>query len=201
MQFHKLLGATIGVGLLMSCLNASAVVVAASECCGQSGTGGLSIIKTNNAFNTNIGKSQLALAQPDLEAEGGVVFESVEFVDGYDYQIARLDNLELGSYQLTLTDFAFPDPLAQVGVNLVTATESIANLMLGDTNQLQNTVAFDITNMDSYYLTMFGRSDSAAGLGLYGVELTMVSPVPLPLTALYLGSGLALLWLKRRKSY
>ena len=201
MLFHKCVNAAMGLGLFAYSACASAVMVDVADCCGLSDQGGISVIKAHNAYGATIGKSSISLVQPDLAENSNIVYESVEFVDDYSYQIVQLDNLELGSYQLTLTDFEFPDPLAKVGVNLVTATASIADLILSDNGQLQKSILFDISAEDSYYLSMFGRSNSIAALGLYGVELKMISPVPLPLSAVYLGSGLVLLWLRKRRRF
>ena len=173
---------------------ANAIVLSTSDIDAELGNNGLTVISLGSYADSmiNLANSPQLTLQP--VQSGQVVYESVEFVDGYDYSVVRLDDLSLGTYQLTLTDFAFPEALSQLGVSLSTATESIGNILLTGSGILQESITFDITDHDSYYLSVFGRGSSATALGLYGVELkNIVSHVPLPASIVFLLSGLSIL--------
>ncbi|RLU01150.1 hypothetical protein [Ketobacter sp.] len=185
--------------LLSSAIQASTLTISSHE--PAMFNSGLSVISLGGQSGSKIELASSPQVAPAAVQAGQVVYESVEFVDGYDYSVVRLDDLAQGTYQLTLTDFAFPEALTQLGVTFTTATETLGSMMLGGGSILQDSITFDITEHDSYYLAVFGRANGASALGLYGVELkNLVSHVPLPASLVFLLSGLAVLSFSRLKN-
>lgn len=129
------------------------------------------------------------------------VFEKVSFLTGSDYFTDKFTIDIAGTYQVTLTDFEFPAPLAESGLNVTSATESFGSL-IGP-----GSFSFD-AQPGSYYLSFFA---TAPDLGQYGIEIAQygivvsqpgdVSAVPVPAAAWLFGSGLiGLAGVIRRKS-
>jgi hypothetical protein len=133
--------------------------------------------------------------------EDSVVFEKVSFLSGSGYFTDSFSVATGGTYQVTLTDFEFPNPLAETGLNITSTTESFGSLFG------TGSFTFDADPGD-YYLSFFGR---APELGQYGIEIAQfaieisqpgnVSTVPVPAAAWLFGSGLlGLTGLVRRRS-
>jgi len=122
--------------------------------------------------------------------DDGVIFERVSFLKGEDYFTDELRIGEAGTYQVTLTDFQFPDPLMALGIDITSATESFGSL-IGP-----GSFTFE-ADPGEYYLSLFGK---AADLGQYGIQVARydilisepgnVSAVPVPAAAWLFGSGL-----------
>ena len=197
----KIIGSVMTL-MLMAPDTLNAAMLPASDYDAASENQSLSVISLGSPTSSRIELASSESVTPANLGTGQVAYESVEFVDGYDYSVVRLDDLTLGTYQLTLTDFAFPEALSQLGVSFSTATDSIGNILLTGGGILQDSITFDITDHDSYYLSVFGRGGSATALGLYGVELkNIVSNVPLPASIVFLLSGLSILsfsWFRNR---
>jgi hypothetical protein len=89
-----------------------------------------------------------------------------------------------------LTDFEFPEPMAQSGMAVTTATE-----LLGSLNA-PGSFTFDATPGD-YFVSFFGEAGASTSYGMYGIE---ISQVPLPAAVWLFGSGLiGLIGISRRK--
>ncbi len=122
--------------------------------------------------------------------DDGVVFEKVSFLSGSGYFTDRFSIDTAGSYQVSLTDFSFPQPFVEIGLNVTSATQSFGSL-LGT-----GSFTFD-ADPGNYYLSFFGKTPE---LGQYGIEIAQygiqigqpgsVSPVPVPAAAWLFGSGL-----------
>lgn len=123
-------------------------------------------------------------------SDEGVVYEQVSFLTGSGYFTDKFSIDTAGTYQVTLTDFEFPNALIETGLNVTTATESFGSL-IGP-----GSFTFD-ADPGSYYLSFFGK---APELGQYGIEIAQygivisqpgdVSTVPVPAAAWLFGSGL-----------
>ena len=180
---------------------ANAIVLSVSDYDPVSDPSGLSVISANDNSGSDISLSDVTQLTPSV-LQGGVVYETVEFVDGYDYSVVRFDDLALGTYQLTLTDFKFPDAFSQLGASISTATQSIGSIVLSGGVVLQDSIIFDVTAYDSYYLSVFGRGLGANALGLYGIELkNLVSNVPLPASVVFLISGLLVIYMRKTRKF
>lgn len=117
------------------------------------------------------------------------VFDDVSFVEGRDLSVNNLGLLNQGSYLLTLTDFAFPTAFEDLKVALTTSSQVITLLSLDEgTRQAQS--LFELETTDTYYLSVYGDMGNSDYLGLYGVNLSQLSPVPLPASAWLLLSGI-----------
>ena len=123
---------------------------------------------------------------------GESVFEDVGLFHGRKFftELFRID--APGTYQATLTDFVFPNPLKRVGMNITTATESLG--MLTEPGFF----TFD-AKPGNYFVSFFGK---AHHLGQYGIDISRTgSPVPVPAAVWLFGSGLmGLVGVVRRKT-
>ena len=165
----------------------------------QSASGGLTVISTGVAPTSGIsvGGGNAHYINASEMAAAPVVYENVNMVMGSDGMVVELDGLNAGEYQLTLTDFVFPETFEYLGAVLTSATSKVETLILN--GQEQASVVFDIAIADSYYLSVYGKANAAVGVGLYGIELKNLSVVPLPLSAALFLSGLGVVGLMRRK--
>jgi len=144
---------------------------------------------------------------PDDTGDSKVVYEKVElfrkktwFTDSFYIDTA-------GTYQATLTDFEFPNPLRYSGLNITSATDSLGKLFgpgsfTFDADPGKYYVSFfakagngkgysmpwDRWDMDEYDYPKHGRYGNK--LGQYGIEIAMVSAVPVPAAVWLFGSGL-----------
>lgn len=156
---------------------------------------------------------------PDNNGDSKVVYEKVElfrkktwFTDSFYIDTA-------GTYQAILTDFEFPNPLKYSGLNITTATDSLGKLFG------PGSFTFD-AEPGKYYVNFFAMAGNGKGyrmpwerdmdmddygyrkhgyygnkLGQYGIEISMVSAVPVPAALWLFGSGLlGLIGMARTKS-
>lgn len=179
--------------LLMASQLAAAVTVIPGASSGMSTS---ALIETSSVSSWSSG----SVLPPPAIVEGEVVYESVEFVNGVEENIVNLNGLATGMYQLTLTDFEFPAALDSLGAIVVTSTDVVDRLFFSETDTQQQ-IVFEIEQIDSYYLAIYGAASGAHNLGLYGVELRNVSlsAVPLPMPALLFLVGLTFLASVKRR--
>ncbi len=101
---------------------------------------------------------------------------------------------EAGTYQGTLTDMAFPNPLLKLGMAITSATRNYGSIFgTGD-------FLFDVEDPGTYYVNIFASSSESdedfGGMGLLGASVSQfsgiggnqVSAVPVP-GALFLFSS------------
>lgn len=130
-----------------------------------------------------------------------VVFQRVSFLTGDGLFTDNFSIDTAGTYQVTLTDFAFPNPMLETGINITSATESFGSL-IGP-----GSFAFDAAPGD-YYLSFFGKATGLAQYGIeiaqYGIQISQIgnaSAVPVPATAWLFSTGLVgLAGIMRRKT-
>jgi len=119
-----------------------------------------------------------------------VVYEEVELFDTQTVLNDTFTVIDAGTYRAILTDFEFPEPMAQSGMAVTTATE-----LLGSLNA-PGSFSFDATPGD-YFVSFFGEAGASTSYGMYGIE---ISQVPLPAAVWLFGSGLiGLIGISRRK--
>lgn len=149
------------------------------------------------------------LFSSNKELEGYIrketIYETVQFVERSRAEVIQLDHLETGAYELTLTDFEFPETMSSLGVSLTSATDSVLNILFEDGEALSLRSQFELESADAYYLSIFGIAGSEYNLGLYGIELTRigdigVAAVPLPPAIYLFAAGMAWVFsIARRK--
>jgi len=80
-----------------------------------------------------------------------VVYESVNIFQGQTLSTDKFQVGQAGTYLATLTDFEFPNPLASVGLNVTTSTDSFAALTA------PGSVTFSAGPGD-YYVSLFATA-------------------------------------------
>ena len=131
------------------------------------------------------------------------VYEEVELFQTETFFTDSFDISEAGVYKATLTDFNFPAPMSDTGMNVTTTTDSLGSLMA------PGSFTFDATP-GTYFVSFFGFADiltpaqyrrcflPKTQLGMYGID---ISAVPVPAAAWLFGSGLiGLAVVARRKT-
>lgn len=113
--------------------------------------------------------------------------ETVDFVQGAFFASKAFEINQAGTYRLTLTDMAFPDPLRELGATVTTVDDKLTELF-GTGEML-----FDMTS-GTHYLSYFAKMQDAGELGLFELSLRLQdrnpSAVPVPATLWLFGSGL-----------
>ena len=140
------------------------------------------IVMTIGAFLITAGHSQA----------NTVVYDEVELFQAETFFTDRFEIFDAGSYIATLTDFEFPVPMIETGMNVTIAKELLGSILA------PGSFTFDATPGE-YFVSFFGFADASTSsqLGQYGIE---ISQVPVPAAAWLFGSGLvALIGLSRRK--
>ena len=141
-------------------------------------------------------------------AWAATVYDKVELFQTETFFTDSFDISEAGVYIATLTDFNFPAPMIDTGMNVTTTTDSLGSLMA------PGSFTFDATP-GTYFVSFFGFADTLTpaqlrrcfppktqlgmyGLGMYGID---ISAVPVPAAAWLFGSGLiGLAVVARRKT-
>ena len=132
------------------------------------------------------------------------VYDKVELFQTETFFTDSFDISEAGVYIATLTDFNFPVPMIDTGMNVTTTTDSLGSLMAPG--------SFKFNAMPgTYFVSFFGTAGTAdiftprqskgcfsrkshhrcsppkTQLGMYGID---ISAVPVPAAAWLFGSGL-----------
>ena len=144
----------------------------------------------NKAFKIIVMTIGLFLIAAGNSWANTVVYEEVELFDTQTVLNDTFTVIDASPYMAILTDFEFPEPMAQSGMAVTTATE-----LLGSLNA-PGSFNFDATPGD-YFVSFFGEAGASTSYGMYGIE---ISQVPLPAAVWLLGSGLiALVGVGRRR--
>lgn len=121
-----------------------------------------------------------------------VVFEDVQFIEGTQGIVTAFDIAAPGNYIARLTDFAFPNPFDEIALSVVTSSASFGSVSgAGE-------FAFTVTDPGQYFAVIFGVAGGLGEIGLFGIEIAQVVPIPAPV--LLFASALAALGLTRRRS-
>ena len=143
------------------------------------------------------------------------VYDKVELFQTETFFTDRFEISETGVYKATLTDFNFPVPMIDTGMNVTTTTDSLGSLMAPGSFKFNATPG-------TYFVSFFGTAGTAdifsptqfegcfsekshhccfppkTQLGMYGID---ISAVPVPAAAWLFGSGLiGLAFVARRKA-
>ena len=144
-----------------------------------------------------------ALLMTPVNSWAATVYEKVELFQTETFFTDSFDISEAGLYKATLTDFNFPVPMIDTGMNVTTTTDSLGSLMAPGSFMFN-------TMPGTYFVSFFGFADTLTPaqlrhcfhpktqLGMYGID---VSAVPVPAAAWLFGSGLiGLAVVARRKT-
>ena len=120
-----------------------------------------------------------------------VVYDKVELFQTQTLFTDTFEIFDAGSYVATLTDFGFPTPMPNTGMNVTTTTDLLGSLMAPGSFKFNATPG-------NYFVSFFGFADAPAPqLGQYGIE---ISQIPVPAAVWLFGSGLLGLSLISRRA-
>jgi len=121
-----------------------------------------------------------------------VVFEDVQFIEGTQGIVTAFDISAPGNYIARLTDFAFPNPFDEIALSVVTSSASFGSVTgAGE-------FAFTVDDPGQYFAVIFGVAGGLGEIGLFGIEIAQVVPIPAPVVLF--ASALAVLGLTRRRA-
>jgi hypothetical protein len=127
-----------------------------------------------------------------------VLFDGSGFVEGTQ-SFAQMFNLTgPGTLTVTLSNVAFPQPLANLDFLLSSANGAMGPEM----NSGTGTYSFAIAAGGNVFAQWFGTAQGPLNAGVYSLNIDFVpsgSTVPLPASVFLLLSGLLLVWLARRR--
>ena len=126
-------------------------------------------------------------------AWAATVYEKVELFQTEAFFTDSFEISDAGTYKATLTDFSFPAPMVNSGMNVTTATDLLGSITAPGSFMFNATPG-------SYFVSFFGIADVSTSLqlGQYGID---ISQVPVPAAAWLFGSGLiGLVVVARRKA-
>lgn len=142
---------------------------------------------------TLVGVAGLAAALPQAARANEVLYDSIGFMQG---QQSFSDSFSVdgpGTLTVTLSDIAWPVPLASLNFVLGTAQEMLGPVIGPGTASYQ-------VSGGNLVAQWFGTAQGPMATGVYGLKLEFTpATVPLPTAIALLLSGLALLaWQRRR---
>jgi hypothetical protein len=111
-----------------------------------------------------------------------VVYDNVGFFKTETFFTEEFTISNAGSYTSTLTDFNFPAPMVDIGMDVTTATDLLGSLLTPGSFNFNATPG-------KYFVSFFGIADTSTSsqLGQFGIE---ISQVPVPAAAWLFVSGL-----------
>lgn len=131
-----------------------------------------------------------------IEVDGrqaAVVFDDVSFIEGSQGVVAEFELTAPGNYLARLTDYEFPVAFDQLALTIVTNGEVVATLETG------GDLGFSISAPGRFFAIVFGTTGDLSQLGLYGLQIADLAPVPVPAALLLFGSALTtLMWRRNR---
>jgi hypothetical protein len=170
------------------------------------------------------------LSIPALAAmDDGVIFERVATLKQSDQHLATITLTQGTNYTLTLTDFAFPDELDNLGVQLLSATGAIETLVIekdaeevaaqpnwgtslsaskkNKTPRPKHSWGADFEQESvtgfleagTYYLSMFAEFEGT-WYTQHGMYSVQMIATPVPASILFMASGLSAFFYMRRRS-
>ena len=129
-----------------------------------------------------------------------VAYQDTGFVHGsqVSYSSAEFTIADAGTYQATLKDFIFPEPLDKLGLIITTGgTQELGRIDLGPNDKV-GSFTFH-ADPGTYDASFYGLAGPALQLGLYGVRVALdtqvggtsgtPAPVPLPPSLVLLGTA------------
>lgn len=127
---------------------------------------------------------------------GEVMYEGLGFMQGTQTVTDSLTLASPGTLTVTLSNMAWPEPLASLNLMLTSANGMLGHEMMGG-----GTETFNVSS-GNVLAQWFGTAQGPLNAGVYGVKIEFqpsVSTVPLPTSIALLLSGLGMLvWQRRR---
>jgi hypothetical protein len=133
--------------------------------------------------------SLLSVEQPSVTLSPGIGVSRTEQIIGTDSIVLPFviaGGMPAGTVTVTLQDLGWEGPFSSLSFAATTSTSLLAQLAA------PGSLTFGIAGAGNYFATVYGVADPNFGSGLYSLNLKY-SPVPLPMAAWLLLSGLALL--------
>lgn len=140
---------------------------------------------------------------------GPVVYEEVTWAQGNNQYVKPFSISQNGSYHAELTDFVFPDPIQEMGMAIIGSPFE----QPGKLGEIEGAGGFNFqATAGDYYLAVYydvnGQSsdvlplsiEGGDDLGLFGIQISQMSAVPIPAAMLFLASGMGLVHLVRRRA-
>lgn len=119
------------------------------------------------------------------------VFENVEFIEGTRGIVSAFDIATPGNYIARLTDFEFPTAFDELALTVVTSSASVGRV------DGAGEFAFRVDTPGQFFAVVFGVAGGVGDLGLFGVEVVRV--VPVPAAFVLFASAIATLVARRRR--
>ena len=127
-----------------------------------------------------------------------IVYEKVEFIDGFATSNESFTVPVAGSYLATLTDFGIPVPFDFLLFAVTTTTTPMGSLMTTSGSPGSDSFVFDAMPGVTYFANVAGDAGvfDSMELSLFGADVRLV---PLPASALLFASGLiGFAWFRMR---
>lgn len=123
-----------------------------------------------------------------------VVCSSQRTVVGSDFSIFSFEIQTAGEYEISLSDLMWPSgTLASLSLLLTTSTETVLELTTAGSMMF-------FASAGTYFAQISAATSMSDPIGLYGLRVENVAPIPLPSTVLLLLSGLiTLVYAVRRR--
>ena len=124
-----------------------------------------------------------------------VMYEGLGFMQGTQTFTDSMQLTSPGTLTVTLSNMAWPEPLASLNLVLSSASGMLGHEMMGD-----GTETFDVES-GNVLAQWFGTAQGPLNAGVYGIKIEFqhgATTVPLPTSIALLLSGLGLLAWQRR---
>lgn len=124
-----------------------------------------------------------------------VLYEGLGFMQGTQTFTSSINLASSGTLTVTLSNMAWPEPLASLNLVLSSASGMLGHEIVGD-----GTETFNVSS-GNVLAQWFGTAQGPLNAGVFGVKIEFQptgTPVPLPTSIALLLSGLGLLVWQRR---
>lgn len=150
-----------------------------------------------------------AAAQAAMDPSNGtVVYEEVTWAQGQNQYVTPFTIGQNGIYHAELTDFVFPNPIQEIGMAVVGSPFE----QTGKLGATEGAGGFDFqATAGDYYLAVYYNvngqgsnvlpviTEGGDDLGLFGIQISQMSVVPVPAALLFLASGIGFVHFLRRR--
>lgn len=157
-----------------------------------------------------------------------VLYERVATLDLSDHHVQKIEVGQATRYELTLTDFAFPDEISHLGVQLISATGVLQSLVLEKNAEevisqtvwgtslsaskkrklapvthswgedFKQTSVSGFIDAGTYYIAMFADFEGS-WYPQHGMYSAQMIATPIPASILFFASGLSAFFYMRRR--
>jgi hypothetical protein len=132
-----------------------------------------------------------ALIMSGISQAANVAYENVGFIRGYGEQSQSFTVATEGTYSAMLTDFSFPANFDVLGMSVTTSMTELGRI------STEGSFTFFAKPEMVLYANVFGEAGGALDLGLYGINISVISdvvaPVPVPGSLLLMLSAMVVI--------